>query len=213
MEARDLKSPEDITSLLDNIGTTEQWQQKYGASENKVGDLRQELEGLRQQVSQQPANEYGEPNSVNLGDLVEERIVKVMGNMNAANQKAQMKYVTERNDLMKRPGWNDVQPYFDKALQNPEISMSLHNGTMTQDKLYNQINERVLMSKVQSFVETMPKGALKEPPPNTETSERILQPTPELEAKKQRMNKAVENQDVDALLKDMIPDNDPIVKY
>jgi hypothetical protein len=69
------------------------------------------------------------------------------------------------------------------------------------------------MSKVQSFVETMPKGALKETPPNAETTDRTKEPTPEDVSKQQRMSKAVENQDVDALLKDLIPDNDPIVKY
>jgi hypothetical protein len=213
MEARDLKSPDDLTDFVENLGTTEQWKKQYGDSENKVGSLRQELEALRAQVQQQAYEPGYEQPVTNIKDVVGQEIRNVISEMQQQNIQAQMKYLTERNSLMKRPGWNDVQPHFDKAMSDPQVQYALQSGNLTQEKLYSTINERVLMSKVNTFVNQMPEGALKTPAPNTETSDRTLQPIPENEAKNQRMQKAVENQDVDALLKDLIPDNDPIVQF
>jgi hypothetical protein len=63
------------------------------------------------------------------------------------------------------------------------------------------------------MIDNLPKGALSQPPPNAETSDRQKQPTPEVEAKQQRIKKATDDQDVEALLKELIPDTDPIVRY
>jgi replicative superfamily II helicase len=215
MEARDLKSPDDLTGYVENLGSAEQWQQKYGTSENKVGELRRELEAMKAQIQQQAYSpEYGEQQTaVNIKDIVGQEIRGVLSEMQQQQQQSQMKYLTERSNLMKRPGWNDVQPHFDRAMQDPQVQYALQSGNLSQERLYSQINERVLMSKVNTFVKQMPEGAVSQPPPNAETSDRIQQPTPEIEAKKQRMDRAIENQDVDALLKDLIPDDDPIVRY
>ncbi len=212
MDDRDLKSPDDVTGYVNDLGTTEQWKKQYGDSQNQVGELRRELEGVKSQMGQAYQPEYGEQ-PVNVGDIVEQKIRGVMGEMAQQQQQTQMKYLTERNDLAKRPGWKDVQPHFDKAMMDPQINFALQSGKLTQDRLYSQINERVLMSRVNSMISNLPEGALSQPPPNAETSDRTKQPTPEAEAKKQRMEKAIDNQDVEALLKDLIPDNDPIVRY
>jgi hypothetical protein len=215
MEARDLKSPDDLTGYVENLGSVEQWQQKYGTSENKVGELRQELETLKAQIQQQAYSpEYGEQQTaVNIKDIVGQEIRGVLSEMQQQQQQSQLAYMTERTKLMKRPGWNEVQPHFDAAIQNPEIAMSLQNGTMTQADLYSRINERVLMSKVNSFVNTIPEGAVKPAPPDGDTSARVQQPAPELEERTKRARAAVENRDPDALLKELIPDSDPIVQF
>jgi hypothetical protein len=214
MEARDLKSPDDLTGYVENLGSVEQWQQKYGTSENKVGELRRELEAVKAQIQQQAYSpEYGEQQPANLGDLVEERVWKVFGTFQQQQQQSQMKYLTERNNLMKRPGWNDVQPHFDRAMQDPQVQYALQNGSMTQEGLYSKINERVLMSKVNTFVNTIPEGAVKPAPPDGDTSARVQQPAPELEERTKRARAAVENRDPDALLKELIPDSDPIVQF
>jgi hypothetical protein len=213
MAERDLKSPDDLTGYVDSLGTTEEWQQKYGASENKVGDLRRKVESLEAKT-QDPAYqpEYGEQ-PVNIKQIVGQEIRTVFGEMQKQQQETSMKYLVERNDLMKRPGWKDVQEHFDKALMDPQIQLSIQNGRLTQDRLYSQINERVLAARVNSMIDNLPKGALSQPPPNTETSDRQKQPAPEVEAKQQRIQKAKDDQNVEALLKELIPDDDPIVRY
>jgi hypothetical protein len=214
MDDRDLKSPDDLTGFVDGLGETEQWKKQYGDSQNQVGELRRELEGVKAQIQQNQVLEPGyEQPAVNIKDVVGQEVRAAFGEMAAENRSAQMKYLVERNDLMKRPGWKDVQPHYDKAMQDPQIGFALQSGKLTQDRLYSQINERVLSSRVNSLIDNLPEGALKPAPPNTETNERIKEPAPEEMAKKQRMDKAVDEQDVDALLKDLIPDNDPIVRY
>ncbi len=214
MDERDLKSPDDITGYVNDLGTTEQWKKQYGDSQNQVGELRRELDGIRTQMQQNPAYqpEYGEQ-PVNIKEIVGQEIRGAMGEMAQQQQQIQMKYLVERNDLIKRPGWKDVQPHYDKALMDPQIQFSMQSGKLTQDRLYSQINERVLMSRVNSMINNLPEGAISQAAPNAETSDRQKQPTPEVEAKRQRIEKAKEDQNVDALLKELIPDNDPIVQY
>jgi hypothetical protein len=212
MEDRNLKSPDDLTGYVDGLGETEQWKKQYGDSQNQVGELRRELEGIRSQIQQNQAYqpEFGEQPAVNIGDVVEQKIVKVLGDMQQQQQKSQMKYMVERNELMKKPGWKDVQEHFDKALTNPEINFALQNGSLTQEKLYYQINDRVMMSRVNSLIDSLPEGAVTKPPPSTDTSDRVTQPPPEDVAKAQRIAKAKDEGNVDALLKELIPDNDSI---
>lgn len=216
IESRGIKSPDDFSDFLTGLETAETWKKKYGDSENKVGELRRELEGLRTQVMQNQY-QYDDSNQVDLGSVIRKELKPVLGEFFSEMQQQQAevarKYIHERNELARRPGWKDVQPYFDQAMQNPEVQIALQGGSLTQERLYNQINERVLMSKINSFVSNLPEGAVRPPPPNAETSDRVAQPIPEDEAKRQRMKKAVENQDVDALLKDLIGDDDPMVKF
>ena len=213
MDDRDLKSPDDLTGYVDGLGETEQWKKQYGDSQNQVGELRRELEGMKSQIQNPAYQPEYEEKPVNIKDVVGQEIRNVFGEMQRQQQETSMKYMVERNDLMKRPGWKDVQEHFDKALMDPQIQFSIQSGKLTQDKLYSQINERVLMSRVNSMINNLPEGALSKSPPNTETSERLKQPSPEDEVKQQRIKKAQDDQDVDALLKELIPDNDPIVRY
>lgn len=212
METRGVKSPDDFSDYLTGLETTEHWKKQYGDSQNQVGELRREMERIKSQVSSGYEQQYGEQ-PVNLRGEIKSVLGEFFNEYQQQQAANQMKYIQERSELMKRPGWKDVQPYFDQALQSPEVALSLQSGRLTQERLYSQINERVLMSKINSFVQSIPEGAMTRPGPNTETSDRIKQPIPEQEARKQRMAKAIENQDVESLLKDLIPDNDPIARF
>ncbi len=212
MESRDLKTPTDVSDFVENLGQTEQWKKQYGDSQNQVGELRRQMEQMQLQVQQQSIDPGYEP-QVNLGDVVEERIMKVLGNMQQQNQQQQMKYLGERNELMKRPGWKEVQPHFDRWMQDPSVQFEIQKGTLTQEKVFNRLNDHYMMSKINTFVKQIPEGAVAPAAPNAEKSDRNQEPTPETQARSQRMGKAIEEQNVDALLKDLIPDEDPIVKF
>ncbi len=212
LEERGLKSPDDFSDYISGLETTETWKQKYGNSQNEVGELRRELEAIKGQVSQYNQDGYSEQ-PVNLPQMIEEAVSRSFSNYQQVQMDQARKYAAERGQLMREPGWKDVQPYFDQALQNPEVQIAIQNGSMTQEKLYNRINERVLLSKVQSAINTIPQAAVQQQAPATaETSDRVAQPLPEDEARRQRAEKALENRDPDALLKELIPDDDPILK-
>jgi len=212
LEARNVKSPDDFSDFMSNVETAEHWKKQYGNSQNQVGELRRQLEAVEAKVNQS-YDGYGEQPVTNLNEVVEGAVERVFGKMQKTQQEQAMRFIRERQELMSRPGWKDVQPHFDKAVNTPNIQFAIQNGDLTQEKLYSQINERVLMSRVNSFVEQMPQGALNQAPPNAETSDRTKQPLTEQEGKRQRINKAKDDMNVDALLKELIPDDDPIVKF
>jgi hypothetical protein len=226
MENHNLKSPDDFSDFVQDLGTTAEWKQKYGSSQNEVGELRRKVEELSTALNQaaydqnQYNQQYYDPNYQQqqqprglTADQVAETMNNVLSSWQERQTQGQLKYMAERNEIMRRPGWNYVQPHFDKALMDPNIQFALQSGKLTQDKLYNSINERVLMSKVNSVMETLPQGkATQEAPPGQETGDRVPQPPGAPQAKQQQIKKAVENLDPDALAKVLIPDDDPIFR-
>jgi hypothetical protein len=186
LEERGLKSPDDFSDYVSGLETAETWKKKYGSSQNEVGELRRELESIRNQVTQYNQDGYSEQ-PVNLPQMIEEAVSRSFNSYQQGQIEQARKYAAERGQLMREPGWKDVQPYFDQALQNPEVTIAIQNGSMTQEKLYNRINERVLLSKVQSAINTIPQAAVQQQVPATaETSDRVAQPLPEDEARKKR---------------------------
>lgn len=220
MDSHNLGSPDDFADFVQDLGTTEQWKQKYGNSQNEVGELRRKVDELsnalnqaqyQQQQYYDPNQTYQQPTPPSLTrEDVAETIQSVLGQMQQQQYETQMKYMTERNDIMRRPGWKDVQPHFDKALMDPQVQFALQNGKLTQDRLYNSINERVLMSKVNAAIQTIPQGATQQAPPAVETTDQVQQPQPEQLKKAQAIKKGIENADPDAVAKALIPDNDPM---
>lgn len=213
LEAHGIKSPEDIESLVGELST---YKKEYGDSRNEIGELRKQIEGLQQGLRRNPENdsEFSSEPSVDLKKVVKDVLGEFWGEQQKNQQAAEESYWSQRGELESRPNWGKVQQYFDKALQNPSVRSAMKSGKMTMESLYSRLNERLLMSTLDNFVKTLPEGVkLGQGTPDISTGERTVAEVPADVKRKEDRKKAVENQDVDGVLKTMFPENDPILRY
>lgn len=209
-----INSPDDFTAIVQEH---QKYKKGYGQSQNEVGELRRQLQEVQQQLSQKQAEyPYGDDEAVDLAKLMGPVIRQTLNDFWGEKQKEQImqeeRVYAERSELEARPGWKQVQPHFDKALQNPQVRQLLRSGAITQKELYSRINESVLMNTVNKFINTIPQGAVQPPPPEFDTSSRIAQDPNDREQQKQNIEKAKANNDIGGVLKNILGDNDPIMR-
>ena len=223
LDAYNLGNPDDVEGLVQELN---QFKKGYGDSQNMVGDLRRENEMLRQQLAQAPQQQqqypqqqdsysdpYQEGAPVDLESTMERVIYKVLGNVEQHNRQARQVFMQQKADIMKRPGWNLVKSHFENALENPDIANAINSGQMTLNDLYSRINERVLVSKVNKFVQSLPGEQQQQVANEPEKSDRVLQPEPAQLKRAREIDKAKEAKDPGKLLETLIPDDDPIMRY
>ena len=220
LDAYNLSSPDDISSLVDDVT---RWKKGFGDSQNQVGELRRQNEMLQAQLAQaqqqtQHTDSYSDPYSegqpVDLESSMERVIYKVLGNVEQRNRQAQQEFMRQKSDIMNRPGWNLVKDHFENALMNPDISAAINSGSLTLDGLYSRINERVLVSRVNNFVKSLPEGQLQQPATTEpDKSARVREPEPAQLKRAREIDRAKEAKDPAKLLETLIPDDDPILRY
>jgi len=212
LEAHGIKSPEDIESLVGELST---YKKEYGDSRNEIGELRRQIEILQQvKKGSEFDPEYSSDNSVDLRKVVKDVLGEFYSEQQKNQQIAEESYWSQRTELESRPNWGKVQQYFDKALQNPSIRSAMKSGKMTMESLYSRLNERLLMSTLDNFVKTLPDDVkLSQATPDVSTSDRVVADVPADVKRKDDRKKAVENKDVDGVLKTMFADDDPILRY
>lgn len=214
LEAHGIQSPDDFSGLVNELT---QYKKNYGQSQNEVGELRRMVASLQEQIQsvnrQSGVDDFGESQPVDLKNEIKSVLREFWDEQQRIQTEAQQRYFEERMAIESRPNWKNVQPYFDKALQNPQIQQALQSGRLTMESLYSRLNERILLASVDNFVKQIPKDAKIGSVTGTETSDRVPQPPPPNLQREQAIKKAKEKGDVDGLLKSLIPDNDPIVRY
>ena len=223
LDSYNLGSPDDLEDL---VGELNRYKKGFGDSQNAVGDLRRENEMLRQQLAQAPQQQqhypqqqdsysdpYQEGAPVDLETTMERVIYKVLGNVEQHNRQARQVFMQQKSEIMKRPGWNLVKTHFENALENPDIANAINSGQMTLNDLYSRINERVLVSRVNKFVQSLPEEQQQQVAVEPDKSDRVKQSEPEQLKRSRQIDKAKEANDPTKLLETLIPDGDPIFRY
>ncbi len=221
LDAYNLGSPDDVDGLVEELN---RYKKGFGDSQNVVGDLRRENEVLRQQLAQAPQQQYPQQQDsysapyqegapVDLESTMEKVIYKVLGNVEQHNRQARHAFMQQKAEIMGRPGWNLVKTHFENALENPDIANAINTGQMTLNDLYSRINERVLVSRVNKFVQSLPEEQQQQVANEPEKSDRVLQPEPAQLKRAREVQKAKDDKDPSKLLETLIPDDDPIFRY
>ena len=223
LDAYNISNPDDVTGLVNELT---QFKKGFGDSQNEVGNLRRENEMLRQQLAQgmpqqqqqyQQQDAYSDPyeqgQPVDLESSMERVIYKVLGNVEQRNRQAQADFMRQKSDIMNRPGWNLVKDHFENALMNPDIASAINTGQLTLNDLYSRINERVLVNRVNKFVNSLPQDQITQQVAEPDKSDRVRQPEPAQLKRAREIERAKEAKDPTKLLETLIPDDDPIVRY
>jgi hypothetical protein len=211
LEAYNIKNPDDLSSLVEELST---YKKSYGDSRNEVGELRRQLTEIQTQLAQSNSFDNEEMENVDLEKTIEKAVINTWKKIQQQQAIEEEKYLQARAELSKRPNWENVQPQFDAALQDPTIRRSLVNGQLTLDGLYSRLSERFLMTKVQSVLNQLPEGVkIGSETPDTPTTDRVPGKVPAEEEKRGKIEKAKDLKDVDGVVKNLFTENDPILRY
>ncbi len=133
---------------------------------------------------------------INLRDTIKDAFREVFDETQAQGAYAQKVVNDQVNQLRNRPNWKNIQPHFDKALNDhPKIQKAIASGRMSLLDLYDRLNDRYLMSGIQDA-----KGA-----PSVERKAPAVAQAPQRQPEARGTPEEV--------LKRLLPDTDPLLRY
>ncbi len=215
LESQDLKSPDDIQALLDELPL---YKKKYGQSQNEVGELRKQLTDLQNYVQQLTQNaspnvdEFGNP-QVDIKKEVVTAMNSWWGNIQANAARANQFFAEQRADVESRANWKNVQPYFENAIKNPGVVQAIQQGKMTMADLYSRLNEKLLMTEIDTFVKQIPEEMRFKGTQGFTTADNVRMDAPVDAQRREKIEKAKANQDIDGVLAGLIDEKDPLLRY
>ena len=219
LEAHGVSSPDDFSSLIQEH---QRFKQGYGDSRNEVGELRRQIDSLRSELSQrgtpQPQEfDYDDSNQgidlmKSMRSMVREELMGGYQSILNAQNKAAQHYQQQRQALSQRPNWDKLQPEFDRAMQDPDIFGLIQTGNLTMGELFSRMNERYLVKEVESLYNQLPEGVeLKaKGQASLGTGANIPSGSGAEEERREKIEKAKQRNDVDAVIGALFDDNDPI---
>ena len=147
-----------------------------GKLANQVGDLKQQLnEATRmiQSLQNQPRQmEYGEePQSVDLGQLVESKVQGVLERHLQNERRAQDAYFEEMGSIRSNPRYAQMEKMFETHLQSPDTQMKLRSGQTTLTNEFNNLTFTyydTLLSRVTDVMGNQPQVTK---PPHVESAD------------------------------------------
>lgn len=200
----------------------------YGQAQREVQELRERLSQIEQQSTQQrpPRDEYGydyEPErpaqqSVSLKDI-EGVVQKQIGNYVNMQRQASQQQIAEYSQIQGDDDYNAVKNLFEKHVSNPNVQLALQSGQTNLRGEYNRCKVSLYKNLALQTKQTL-EGLMKNPnvasqqAPHMEqgatTPNPGMEPTPTAQDKLQEVvkNTAGTDDDVDAMLQAMIPDDD-----
>ena len=185
-----------------------------------VGDLREEIQGLKASKSTPPASPdaYDDPSSVDLGALIRKELGTFWNEQQTAQNQA---YQNTMQDLASVQGDEDygiVKDVYEEHLKSPNVQMAINSGGSSYTKEYDRIVRRyyrgIAMRSKEALEQLTAKGA-KVTPPHMESGSPSSPAVPESDEAKANLKKIAErstgsDDDIDAMLNEFLPKGDTI---
>ena len=221
LDAHQIREPQDLTGLIEDLG---KFKRDYGSSQNEVGDLRRQVTALQEQLqeTQNRSNasledDYiGQP--VDLKGEIRDAISEYAQEQGKIQLEARQRYTQERALVESMPNWKNVQSLYDAAIMNPQVQQAIGSGLITQENLYHRINEQVILgiaNAANNQIKNLPEGSRLngQTPINTPPGGgNVNEPMSSNDERWEYLQNAKKTNDVDGVLRALIPDNDPILR-
>jgi len=197
---------------------------QLGEERQRAERIERELQEIKAKVgSNQNYSEpsYGEP--VDLGNVIEDKLEKFWSKQQAQQAKAQQAMMEQYNIIRSDSMYGTLKDTFEKHVQNPDVSYAIQQGWKTPEQAYNDVKVGYLTElnkrsaeKLETLLNMGAKPVGKKVPHvESGQTETVPMPTEELE-RTERMTKLKQAESTDdnleAMIKELIPDADPIVR-
>jgi len=135
---------------------------------------------------------------INLRDEIKNAIYEVSAEQEATAARSHNLINGQLAQIRGRPNFKNIEPHFDKALNNPKIMKAVASGRMTMTDLYDRLSDRYLMSGI--------KDVNRAPPVKEE------KPQPQKDTRMQGVEAAKASHDVEGVVARLFPDDDEIFR-
>jgi len=207
-----------MIAKLDELGITDVEQlenkataaQESGRLANMVGDLREQIEGLKAQPTVPATNEYDE--GVDIDSAIGNAVTKALDEREAKAKKVNVARMKEAQSIRSSKDYNVVGDKFEKFMMSPQANAMLGSGE-TPTSIFNEMVKaeyRNLMVGMKEAAESLPGNpdltaiphveSEQTPPPRTE-------PADEKNAKMKKIKEgwAGNDEDIDKMLDVLLP--------
>lgn len=225
LEKLGVKKPEQLTGMA--VAS-----EQSGKLANMLGEIRRENQELKRMLQEQQSRRvetqdpYGNPAPVDIGKVVEDAVGKFyQKNILEPQQRAQSEFQQHLQEVQEDDHYHILGTQFEQYVANPKVTYSLQTGQTSLAKEYRRFKDRYftnLLGKVtenyKSLLETGAKPSGVKTPPHMESGESTNYVPPEAnpdvkdKLKEVRAKSRGTEGDIDALLKVLLPDGDPILR-
>jgi hypothetical protein len=221
-----VKNPEQVANMA-------RASSEAGRLANMLGEIRRENAELRRIVEQgqtrQPKSDWdGSPDTVDLAKLVENASAKAVRGFYEENvlkpqMQARQMFYQQMEEVQGDDDYAVVKDVFEAHLQNPRTQSALSSGEATISGEYNKLVRkfyRQLADKSRVVLESFQKAGAKpgaKSPPHMESGTGSAYVPPEQRADQKaklldlKSKSRGRDDDIDAMLKTMFPDDDPFL--
>lgn len=222
-----------VMKELEAIGTTtpESVRNMHHASTqagryaNEIGELRQEVERLRMQGNTPqppqttPYDDYNTGESVDLGNLIEKKMIDVWGKIQHENNAAYQRQMQEIGAIQSDEDFHLVKDIWEEYTKSPNVGMRVNSGQSSWAKEYDKVVRgyfRGVAKRSKEALEIATKQGGRVTPPHFESGTPPAPPQEAAEDTKDTIRKIASktsgsDDDIDAMIGALLPEGDAIL--